>query len=200
MNLLSHLRSLLWMIPLVALATTFMGTLSLTSSLFDKTGRLQHKIAVTWARMLLKITMVKVEVIGAHRLDPKQPYVFCSNHFSLFDTPLMFSSMPRPFRILAHHKLFNIPFIGWHLHRAGHMLVNRENPREAVKNIAAAAERIRRGVSVVIFPEGGRTREQNMQPFKPGAGKTEALERAWEAIAALLPPDYAPEDGTERLR
>jgi len=169
MNALSYLRSVLWMCPLIAVATTFMGTLSLTSSLFDSTGSVQHKIAVAWARMLLRITMVKVDVIGVQRLDPNQSYVFCSNHFSLIDTPLMFGSMPREFRILAHHGLWKIPFIGWHLSRAGHMLVNRENPREAVKNIATAAEKIRAGTSVLIFPEGGRTRGEEMRPFKPGA-------------------------------
>ncbi len=136
MNALSYLRSVLWMCPLIAVATTFMGTLSLTSSLFDSSGSLQHKIAVAWARMVLGITMVRVDVIGAQRLDANQSYVFCSNHFSLIDTPLMFGSMPRQFRILAHHGLWKIPFIGWHLRRAGHMLVNRESPREAVKNIA----------------------------------------------------------------
>ena len=169
MNALSYLRSVLWMCPLIAVATTFMGTLSLTSSLFDSSGSLQHKIAVAWARLVLGITMVRVDVVGAQRLDANQSYVFCSNHFSLIDTPLMFGSMPRQFRILAHHGLWKIPFIGWHLRRAGHMLVNRESPREAVKNIAAAAEKIRGGTSVLIFPEGGRTRGEQMRTFKPGA-------------------------------
>jgi 1-acyl-sn-glycerol-3-phosphate acyltransferase len=128
-ELLSHARSILWMCPLIGVATVFMGTVSMFSSIFDATGKLQHKVAVAWAKMLLKICLVRVEVVGAHRLKPDQAYVFCSNHFSLIDTPLMFVSMPRPFRILARHRLWRIPFLGWHLGRAGHLPVNRENPR-----------------------------------------------------------------------
>ncbi len=168
-ELLSHARSVLWMCPLIGVATVVMGTISLLSSAFDATGALQHKVAVSWARMLLRICLVQVDVIGAGRLDPAAHYVFCSNHFSLIDTPLMFGSMPRPFRILARHGLWKIPFLGWHLDRAGHMPVNRENPREAVKNIAEAAKKIRTGYSILLFPEGGRTRGDRMRPFKPGA-------------------------------
>ena len=90
-----------------------MGTISLGASLFDRSGRWQHKVAVAWGRMLLRICMVRVEVIGAEKLDPEQVYIFVSNHFSLIDTPLMFGSMPREFRILARHGLWKIPFLGW---------------------------------------------------------------------------------------
>jgi len=178
-ELLSHARSGLWMCPLIGVATVFMGTVSMFSSIFDATGRLQHKVAVAWAKMLLKICLVRVDVIGAERLDPNQPYVFCSNHFSLIDTPVMFGSMPRSFRILARHGLWKIPFIGWHLNRAGHLPVNREDAREAVKNIAAAAQKIKSGYSILLFPEGGRTRGETMRPFKPGA--------AYIAIQAGVP-------------
>jgi 1-acyl-sn-glycerol-3-phosphate acyltransferase len=166
---LSHARSALWMCPLIGAATVFMGTVSMFSSIFDSTGKLQHQVAVAWAKMLLKICLVRVDVIGAQRLDPNQAYVFCSNHFSLIDTPLMFSSMPRPFRILARHRLWRIPFLGWHLGRAGHLPVNRENPREAVKNIQDAADKIRSGTTILLFPEGGRRDGTNARPFKPGA-------------------------------
>ena len=169
-SLLGLLRSVLWMCPLIGLSVVVMGTVSLLSSLFDATGRLQHRVAVRWARMVLGICGVKVAVVGARNLDPRQHYVFCSNHFSLIDTPLMFGCMPREFRILARHDLWKIPFLGWHLNRAGHLPVHRENPRVAARNIQQAAEKIREGYSVLIFPEGGRTREDRMRPFKPGAG------------------------------
>lgn len=178
-ELLSHARSVLIMIPWVVVATILMGALSFVCSFFDSSGRLQHKVAVTWARMLIKVFLVKVDVIGSHRLDPAQPYVFCSNHFSLIDTPLMFGFMPREFRILARHGLWKIPFLGWHLNRAGHVPVNRENPREAHKSIGRGADKLRDGWSILLFPEGGRTREEVMRPFKPGA--------AYIAIAAGAP-------------
>lgn len=178
-ELLSHARSVLILIPWLLVATLAMGLISFFCSFFDSTGKLQHKVAVTWARMLLAVFQVKVEVIGAERLDPNRQYVFCSNHFSLVDTPIMFSSMPREFRIMARHGLWRIPFIGWHLNRAGHVPVNRENPREAKKSIARAAEKIRSGYSILLFPEGGRTRTEEMRTFKPGA--------AYIAIEAGVP-------------
>ena len=178
-NVLSHIRSVLWMCPLIGLSVFVMGSISLAASLFDSSGRLQHRVAVAWARMVLRICMVRVDVLGAEKLDPQQPYVFCSNHFSLIDTPLMFGSMPREFRILARDNLWKIPFLGWHLNRAGHIPVARESPRAAARNIREAADRVRNGVSILLFPEGGRTRQLNMRRFKPGA--------AYIAIQAGVP-------------
>ena len=149
--------------------TSVMGFLSLLSSLFDSTGRLQHSIASTWGRMLMAVFMVKVHLTGTENLAPEHTYVFASNHFSLIDTPLMFGFMPRPFRILARSGLWKIPFIGWHLNRAGHLPVHRENPRLAVRNIAFAAEKVKGGRSMLVFPEGGRRRGAAMRRFKTGA-------------------------------
>lgn len=157
------------MIPALAVSTAVMGTLSLLASCFDSRGVLQHRIACAWGRQLLALFLIDMRVVGAENLDPAQHYVFVSNHFSLIDTPVMFAAMPRPFRILARHGLWKAPFIGWHLNRAGHLPVNREDPREAVKNIAAAADKIQSGHSILLFPEGGRTRGETMRPFKPGA-------------------------------
>ena len=83
--------------------------------------------------MVLRICLVTVKVVGAEKLDDRQQYIFVSNHFSLIDTPVMFGCMPREFRIMARHKLWHIPFLGWHLNRAGHIPVNRESPRAAVR-------------------------------------------------------------------
>lgn len=146
-----------------------MGFLSLLSSLFDSTGALQHRIARRWGRMLMRVFLIEVRLVGSGHLDPRQAYVFASNHFSLLDTPLMFGFLPRQFRILARAGLWKIPFIGWHLNRAGHLPVNRTNPRIAARNIATAADRVRAGRSILLFPEGGRRRGEAMRPFKTGA-------------------------------
>ena len=176
------MRSVCWMIPGLAVSTAVMGTLSLLASCFDSRGVMQHRIASAWGRQLLALFRIDMRVVGAENLDSDRHYVFVSNHFSLIDTPVMFGSMPRPFRILARHGLWKVPFIGWHLNRAGHLPVNREDPREAVRNIAAAAEKIRSGYSILLFPEGGRTRGETMRPFKPGAAYI-----AIEAGAPIVP-------------
>ena len=160
---------MLWMCPLLGLSVLVMATISLTASLVDQTGKWQHKIAITWARIVLRICLVTVKVVGAEKLEKTQPYVFVCNHFSLIDTPVMFGYMPRDFRIMARHKLWRIPFLGWHLNRAGHIPVNRENPRAAVRNIDNAAKQVAQGKSILIFPEGGRTRQPTMRRFKSGA-------------------------------
>ena len=193
----SYLRSVLWMCPLIALTTAVMGTVSLGASLFDRTGRLQHKVAVAWGRMLLRICMIRVDVLGAEKLEPHQQYVFVSNHFSLVDTPVMFGSMPREFRILARHGLWKIPFLGWHLNRAGHVPVERENPRAAARSLGDAAQRLGDGSSLLIFPEGGRTRQATMQRFKPGAAaiaiqaQQPIVPMALVGTRKILPPNSA---------
>lgn len=166
---LSLLRSVCWMIPLLLAITSFMGFLSLLSSLVDSRGRLQHAIARRWGRMLMAVFLIEVQVFGSERLASQQAYVLASNHFSLLDTPLMFGFMPTPFRILARDGLWKVPFIGWHLSRAGHLPVNRESPRRAARNIAFAAGKVRGGRSILVFPEGGRRRGESMRRFKTGA-------------------------------
>ena len=177
--MLSHLRSLLWMCPLIGISVVVMGSVSLLASLFDATGRMQHRVAVLWARIVLRVCMVRVEVSGLENLDPGRSYVFCCNHFSLIDTPVLFANMPREFRVLARHNLWRIPFLGWHLNRAGHIPVRRESPRAAARNLGEAAEKLREGDSILMFPEGGRTRQPVMRKFKPGA--------AYIAIKAQVP-------------
>lgn len=157
------------MIPMLILLTSVMGLLSLLSSLIDSQGTLQHRIACAWGRQLTRLFLIPTHLYGSEQLDPNQPYVFVSNHFSLIDTPMMFGLMPRPFRILARAGLWKIPFIGWHLDRAGHLPVSRSDARQAVRNIASAAEHVRAGYSILLFPEGGRTRGEVMRTFKSGA-------------------------------
>ena len=167
--MLSYLRSVLWMCPLIGLSVLIMGTISLGASLVDQSGRWQHKVATTWARMVLRVCLVTVKVVGAEKLEDRQQYIFVSNHFSLIDTPVMFGCMPCEFRIMARHKLWHIPVLGWHLNRAGHIPVNRESPRAAARNVEEAAKYVQSGTSILLFPEGGRTREPYMRPFKSGA-------------------------------
>jgi 1-acyl-sn-glycerol-3-phosphate acyltransferase len=193
----SYLRSLLWMCPLIGVATVVMGAVSFCVSFFDPTTRRQHKVAVAWARMLLRICMIRVDVTGGENLDRDQVYVFVSNHFSLVDTPLMFGSMPHEFRILARHNLWRIPFLGWHLKRSGHVPVERESPSAAARSLKQAAAKIHEGFSLLIFPEGGRTRQTTMRRFKSGAARI-AIEAGCPIVPMaiigtrkILPPSSA---------
>ncbi len=162
-------RSLLWTDPLIFAATILMASLALAASLVDGTGRLQHRIARRWARMILGISRVKVTVRGRENLQPGATYVFCSNHLSLIDTPLVFGYLDWEFRILARKGLFQVPFLGWHLRRAGHLPVARDDVRAAARNIVEAARHVAAGVSIMVFPEGARSPDGRVGDFKAGA-------------------------------
>lgn len=174
------LWSLLIVDPLIVLSTILCGSVSVIASLFDSTGRAAMRVARVWSRSLLLFARVRVRVEGLKKLDPGASYVFCSNHLSYMDTPVVLSSIPAEFRFLAKRGLFKIPLLGTHLAQAGHIPVPREDPRAAVKTLARAAEIVRRrSISILIFPEGGRSRDGALRPFKEGA--------AYIAIRAQAP-------------
>jgi 1-acyl-sn-glycerol-3-phosphate acyltransferase len=159
----------LWTDPAFFALTVVMGTVSLAASLVDGTGRLQHRIARRWARLAMALFRVEVAVTGAENLAPGQAYVFSSNHLSLVDTLLVFGYLPWEFRILARKGLWSVPFLGWHLRRAGHMPVARDDARAGLRSLTEAAGRVQTGMSVLVFPEGGRSEDGRLDEFKPGA-------------------------------
>jgi 1-acyl-sn-glycerol-3-phosphate acyltransferase len=180
MKPVSFLRSLLITDPLIVLATILFGSVSLLVSIFDASGRKQATIAAAWSRFLLAVSGVKVKVEGLERISESGSYVFVANHLSYMDTPVVLANIPVQFRFLAKRGLFQVPFLGWHLSRAGHVPVPRGDARAAVKTMTAAAQIIReRGVSLLIFPEGGRSTDGKLGGFKEGA--------AYIAIRAGVP-------------
>jgi 1-acyl-sn-glycerol-3-phosphate acyltransferase len=168
-HFLSFCRSLILTNNLIYLYTAVCGTLSLVGSLFDARGRWQHGCARVWSRLILWTGRIRVRVKGLENIDRKQIVIFCSNHPSAMDIPILFVSLPVQFRFLAKRSLFHLPFLGWHLRRSGHIPVDRGSPREAARGFEGAARRIREGRSVVMFPEGSRSRTPGMLPFKNGS-------------------------------
>jgi 1-acyl-sn-glycerol-3-phosphate acyltransferase len=165
---LSYLRSLVVTIPLIYLYTIVMGTISLLVSAFDRQGNLQHACARIWARLVMMTSMVRVRVSGLENINPQAPYVYCANHQSYLDTTLLFGYLPVNFRIMAKASLFRIPFLGWHLKRSGHMRIPRDNIHGAARSLLQAADHIRSGTPVVVFPEGGRSVDGPLQDFRAG--------------------------------
>ncbi|MDT7688826.1 MAG: 1-acyl-sn-glycerol-3-phosphate acyltransferase [Acidobacteriota bacterium] len=155
-------------IPLIYLYTVLMGTLSLALSLRDAEGRRQHWCASTWSRMIARTVGARVTVHGAEHLREGESYVFLSTHQSYMDIPVMLGYLPAQLRIAAKREVFMIPFLGWHMRRGGHISINRGSTEEAVASLRRAATEIRPGLSVFLFPEGTRTRDGSLQPFKKG--------------------------------
>jgi len=165
---LGYARSLLVTAPLILLYTAIMGTISVASSLVDRRGRAQHGCSRLWARLILWTSLVRIRASGLENIKPGVPYVLCMNHQSHMDIPIILAALPFQFRFAAKKQLFRYPFLGWHLRRSGHVPIDRENPLAAVKSLRDAAETIRQGVPVVIFPEGGTSQDGGIKPFKGG--------------------------------
>ena len=169
LHLLSRLRSYFILDPLIFFYTAVLGAISLAASLFDSSGRTQHGLARAWSWMILKTSMAPVRVYGRDRLDPAQAYVFAANHISAFDIPVLYTGLPVQFRIVAAKYLFRYPFVGWHLKRSGQIAIDPSSARATFKSLSGAVQDLAKGLSVVIFPEGGRSPDGMVKPFMNGA-------------------------------
>lgn len=165
----SQLRSYFIFVPLVYIYTGIMGSLSLLSSFFDRDGRLQHRFARTWARMILRTAGVRVDIDGLEHIDAAQPAVYAANHLSALDVPVLYACLPTQFRILAKRELFSYPFLGWHLKRSGQIPIEQGNPRTSLRGLNRASDLLRNGMPLVIFPEGGRSADGHLRDFMGGA-------------------------------
>jgi 1-acyl-sn-glycerol-3-phosphate acyltransferase len=159
-------RTVFYLIPAISLYTIVLGTVSLLSAPFDRAGRLAHGCARAWARLILATTGVKVAIEARAPLDPHRSYIFASNHQSIYDIPIVFASLPRQLRIVAKASLGRFPFLGWHLRWTGHLLVDRERPGPAI--LKRMARLVSDEVSLIVFPEGTRSVDGQVGPFKGG--------------------------------
>ncbi len=165
--------------PLFLLYTAICGSLSLLVSLFEKSGRIQHRLARVWARGCVKISGSHLIVRGAENLHKHPVAVYAANHTSYMDTPVIFSTLPFQFRILAKKELWTMPFIGWHLNRSGQIPVDTVSSSSTVSSLGSAVRALRAGMPFFVFPEGARTPDGTTQPFLAGA--------AFLAIRAQVP-------------
>src|SRR5665213_3613569 len=165
--------------PLVGLATAGFGSVSLICGLWDKSGRQQHAVARVWAKVLLRVALSPVTLEHAERLHAHEAAVYASNHLSYYDTPVLFAKLPFQFRILAKALLWKIPFIGWYLNRSGQVPVDQTSARTAVASLARGVATLKAGMPLMLFPEGGRAWNGELQKMVAGA--------AWMAIKAQVP-------------
>jgi len=153
----------------VYLYTAVLGSVSLLSSFFDPDGRKQHAIARLWAWLILKTLFCPLHIEGAERLRVTRPVIFALNHGSALDIPASYVAIPVPFRVLAKSELFRYPFLGWHLKRSGQISIDQGNARTTMRSLGRAADALRTGLSLLVYPEGGRCEDGHLQPFQPGA-------------------------------
>jgi 1-acyl-sn-glycerol-3-phosphate acyltransferase len=168
--LLTVLYTILWGVPACVVA------------LVDRSGEGVIWIGRQWVRWIFWSCGVRVEAEGLENIDPRQPYVFMSNHQSVTDIGALVLTLPVSWRFVAKRELTWIPLFGWALKLGGHPIVDRGNHAKAVASLQRAAEQVRRGTNVVIFPEGTRSETGAMRSFKSGG-----FHLALQAEVPILP-------------
>ncbi|MEJ2052831.1 MAG: lysophospholipid acyltransferase family protein [Calditrichaceae bacterium] len=121
-----------------------------------------------WSRTILFVSGIKLEIVGREVVDTKTPTVYMANHGSLFDILATTVAIPGTARFIAKKELFRFPFFAQGMKLTGMIKIDRGNSAKARKTISEAVESMKKGVSVIIFPEGTRSREGNIKPFKKG--------------------------------
>jgi 1-acyl-sn-glycerol-3-phosphate acyltransferase len=120
-----------------------------------------------WQR-LLRMSHTRLEVLHADRIDPKRSYVYMSNHQSMLDIPVALGAVPQSIRMVAKEGLFKIPFFGAAMSKAGFIPIDRKNITKAKGQLGQAKNRLKEGMSIWVFPEGTRSRNLELLPFKKG--------------------------------
>lgn len=169
----------------VGFATLVAGILVIVLSFFVRSGNPLHKVARFWGKSILFVSRVKMSVKGLSNINPSAPYIYMPNHQSNFDIPVLLGHLTVQFRWLAKVELFKIPIFGRAMRKAGYISIDRNNRASAIKSLNVAANKIKNGVSVLIFPEGTRSRDGKIRPFKKG-GFVMAIESGVPIVPVVI--------------
>ncbi len=154
---------------LIVVYTVLWGTLGSAMAFFDREGRFTCWVARSWIRWVVVTCGVRIQCEGLENFDHERPFVLMTNHQSVFDIAAIVLTLPTEFHFVAKKELAYIPFFGWALAWSGvGVMVDRSNHDRAVASLKAAAERVRGGARVIIFPEGTRSPTGELQAFKSG--------------------------------
>src|SRR2546423_4343485 len=158
----------IWTIIVAVVATIPCATTVLIIAMLSSASPWIDPVIRLWARLILWGAGIDIRAEGVETIDRSKRYIIVANHSSYFDIPCIFAAIPQPIRFMAKVSLFKIPIFGWAIGRAGFIPIDRKNRRTAVKSFELAVERIRKGNTVVVFPEEGRSRERTMRDFQRG--------------------------------
>jgi 1-acyl-sn-glycerol-3-phosphate acyltransferase len=160
----------IFVIPFALFLTLLISLIALYKTLLLGRGADSVQgLATWWAGSICRVSGVEVAVSGTEQLDPEKPYIFAANHQSQFDILVLQGFLGVNFRWLAKKELFAVPIWGAAMRGAGYIPIDRSHGRKAIKSLDEAAKKIGAGTSVIIFPEGTRSRDGKLHDFKAGA-------------------------------
>jgi len=165
---LSFYHTLRFWISITTLSI-FLGTLSSVLGIFDRSGNKSHKVAALWSRLICKWNNIRVKIIGIENILTDRPQIFIANHQGYFDIFALSGYLPVQLRWISKASLFRVPFIGWAMSAAGYIPVERTNRKRSYQAFLNTIESVRKGNSIVIFPEGTRSSDGEIGPFKKGS-------------------------------
>lgn len=166
-NILSALHSAFAFI-VVILLVVLCSIFSILSFIVNPRGNLSFQLMKITARLMLFFSGVRVRVEGLENVVYEGAQIFASNHVSQFDIVVLTAISPVKTGWVAKKELFMIPFLGWLMKANGHIAIDRSSGRKALNSLKEAALKVRNGQNIVIFPEGTRSRDGKLQPFKKG--------------------------------
>jgi len=201
LNALQLIYTIAWTAGCIVLALIVKG---LGGGRVDRPLRMAARL---WAPGLLLGAGAKLCVEGLERVDFSRPHVFVANHQSMIDICVLFRALPVPLRFVLKEELRKVPFIGWYAHAMGMVFIERSRTREAARRLHRAVSLVRRGASLCAFPEGTRSRDGSVRPFRGGAFQV-AIEAGVSVVpvaitgsGAVLPPaGFRVRPGTITLR
>jgi 1-acyl-sn-glycerol-3-phosphate acyltransferase len=156
-------------LSLFLLITLPAAVMTIFFGLFDTHGKSAYRTSQIWTALILRMGGVVLKVRGSEHIDPRQQYVFMVNHQSNLDIPVLVQSLVGfQLRWIAKRELLWIPFFGWAMWASRHITVNRSDPLDAIRSLKRAKERMAAGISIVVFPEGTRSRDGKLLRFKKG--------------------------------
>jgi 1-acyl-sn-glycerol-3-phosphate acyltransferase len=161
-------RTVFFLIPAIGIYTVVLGIISMFASLVGNPF-FAHRCAQWWGRLIVLTSGVRLQVGGAPLPASHDGCIVVANHASIYDIPVLFTAIPRQLRLMAKSALGFVPFIGWHLKFSGHLLVDRRNPTRALNIFSRASKLMTQGLCLIVFPEGTRSRDGRVAPFKGGS-------------------------------
>ena len=154
---------------LITFLSLILGAVAIVTGWVDKSGNLSHRVSRLWCRLLCQLNGVKIEIIGLENISLDRPQIFVSNHQGYFDIFTLSGYLPVQIRWVAKASLFKVPFVGGAMSASGYIPVDRDNRKKAYEAFNKTLEKVREGCSIIIFPEGTRSEDGTIGPFKKGS-------------------------------